>query len=174
MSFNGNYSVTLGPTPLGFILTDTSSGSDPNLTDRRVTLYLSDGTTLVPLNNGTPYIDWPIGNGPLTISLLTKDYSININVQWISSAPLSSPSTYTLSQLYTFTGNLQQFDYGLTQMMAANKLLAQDGNFLNNKELLQLYIENAINATLYNDQFNAQDNLNAAYELQLNQNVNFN
>lgn len=173
MSFNGNFAVSLGSTPLSFIITDTSAGTDPNLTDRRITLYLSDGTTLVPTGSATPYIDWPIGNGPITISLLTKDYSINVNTQWISSAPLSSPSTYTFSQLNTFTGNLQLFDYGLTQMMAANKLLAQDGNFLRNKELLQLYIENAINATLYNDQFNAQSNLNDAYQLQLNQNVNF-
>lgn len=173
MAFNGNISISLGPTPLSFIITDTSAGTDAGLTDRRVTLYLSDGTTLVPTGSSTPYIDWPIANGPITISLLSRDYSINVNTIWVSSSPLPSPSTYTISQIKTFTGNLQLFDYGLTQMMTANKLLAQDDHFLSNKELLQMYIENAESATVYNDQFNAQSNLDAGYELQLNQNVNF-
>ena len=165
MSFNGSFSVALGATPLSFVLTDNSTGSDTNLTDRQITLYLADGTTLVPAGSNTTYIDWPIGNGPITISLLTQDYSINISVKWISSSPLPSPSTYSLAALNTFTGNSQLADYGLTKMMAANKLLAQDDHFLSNKELLQLYIENAVNATTYNDQFNAQDNLTAANDL---------
>lgn len=126
---------------------------------------MADGSVLVPVGSTLTYIDWPIASGPITISLLTQDFSININVQWISSSPLPSPSTYTLSQLNTFTGNSQLADYGLTQKMVANWLLAQDDHFLENKELLQLYIENAINATTYNDQFNAQNNLNAAYQL---------
>lgn len=173
MSFNGSFAVSLGATPLSFVLTDNSTGSDTNLTDRRITLYMADGSVLVPVGSTLTYIDWPIGNGPITISLLTQDFSLNISVQWISSSPLAPPSTYALASLNTFTGNSQLADYGLTQQMVANWLLAQDDHFLSNKELLQLYIENAVNATTYNDQFNAQLNLNAAYELTSNLTQNF-
>lgn len=176
MSFNGAFSVSQGTDATSFTLTDVSTGSDTNLTDRKIYLniVLSNSATLVPPNNGNAWIDWPIAAGPITLTgILNQDYSINIQVVWVSSSPLPSPSTYVQFQLKTFTGNLELFDYTLTQQMAGNKLLASDNNYLPNKELLRLYIDNANGATSFNDQFNAQLNLNAGYNMQVNQNTFF-
>jgi hypothetical protein len=174
MAFNGAFSISQGTDPTSFTLTDVSAGSDTNLTDRKIYLNLSDGTTLVPPNSANSFIDWPIGNGPITLTgILKQDYSINVQVVWVSSSPLSSPSTYVQFQLKTFTANLELFDYTLTQQMAGNKLLASDNNFLPNKELLRLYIDNANGATTFNDQYNAQLNLNAGTNMQVNQNTFF-
>lgn len=173
MAFNGAFTISQGTDPKSFVITDTSTGTDVNLTARKIYLYLADGTTLVPSGSANAWIDWPIANGPITISLLTKDYSLNIEIVWVSSSQLPSPSTYLQFQLKTFTANLELFDYGLTQMMADNNLLVTDGKFFLNKELLRLFIDDATNATTYNDQYNAQLNLDAGYNLQQNQSTNF-
>lgn len=174
MSFNGAVTISQGIDPTSFTITEASTGSDPNLTDRKIYLNKSDGTTLVPPNSANSWIDWPIGNGPITLTgILNQDYSLNIQVVWVSSSPLAPPSTYVQFQLKTFTGNLELFDYTLTQQMAGNKLLSSDNNFLPNKELLRLYIDNAVGATSFNDQYNAQLNLNAGYNMQVNQNTFF-
>jgi hypothetical protein len=174
MSFQGAFTISQGTDASSFTLTDTSVGSDPNLTDRKIYLNKVDGTTLVPPNSATTFIDWPIASGPITLTgILNQDYSLNIQVVWVSSAPLPSPSTYVQFQLKTFTGNLELFDYTLTQQMAGNKLLASDNNYLPNKELLRLYIDNANGATSFNDQYNAQLNLNAGTNMQVNQNTFF-
>ena len=171
MAFNGAFSISQGTDSTSFVITDTSTGSDTNLTDRKIYLNQSNGTTLIPANNPNAWIDWPIALGPITLTgILNQDYSLNIQVVWVSSSPLPSPSTYVQFQLKTFTANLELFDYMLTQQMAANNLLANDNNFLPNKELLRLYIDNANGATSFSDQYNAQLNLNAGYAMQVNQN----
>jgi hypothetical protein len=173
MAFNGSVSAVQSIDGLTLTITDTSVGADANLTGRRVYLNLADGTTLIPTGNTTAYINWPIGNGPLVLPILTRDYAININPQWISSSPLPSPSTYTFFLLKAFTQNLELFDYGLTQKMSANPLLVNDNRFFPNKELLRQFIDNAINTITYNDQYNSQLNLNAGYKLQQNQTTYF-
>lgn len=170
MSFNGSFSISQGTDATSFSLSDTSTGSDTQLSDRRIYLYLANGTTLTPPNSSTPYIDWPIASGP-TIALtgiLQQDYSINIVVNWISNAPLPSPSTYTAAILNTFTANLELFDYSLTQLQSANPLLVGDNRYFPNKSQLRIYIDNAVNSTTYNDQYQAQLNLNAGYKMQQN------
>ena len=153
-----------------FTITDTSTGSDTQLSDRRIFLYLSNGTTLIPPNSTTPYIDWPIaaGNTIALTGILQQDYSINIEVNWISNAPLPSPSTYMAAILNTFTANLELFDYGLTQLQSANPLNVGDNRYFPNKSLLRTYIDNAVNSTTYNDQYQAQLNLDAGYNMQQN------
>lgn len=175
MSFNGAFTISQGTDPTSFTLTDISTGSDSGLTDRRIYLFLRDGTTLVPPNSANAWIDWPlsVGSSITLTGILARDYSLNIEVAWVSSAPSGPPSTYTQFQLKTFTANLELFDYQLTQLMAANPLLATDNKFLPNKELLRLYIDNANGATNYNDQFNAQLNLDAGNNMQVNQTTFF-
>ncbi len=173
MAFNGNFTATQSIDGLTLTITDTSTGSDANLTDRRVYLNQYNGTTLVPTGTSTPYIDWPTANGPLVLPIFKKDYSLNINVQWISSSPLPSPSVYSVFQLITFTNNTYLFYYSLTQLQAANQQLTNDYGYFNNKVKLLVYLNDAINATTYNDQFAAQRSLDRAYELQTNANVYF-
>lgn len=172
MSFTGSFSAVQSADGLTLTITDTSTGSDPNLTERRVYLNLIDGTTLIPQGNGTPYILWPIAAGPLVLPILKRDYSININVQWLSSSPLPS-SVYSVFQLITFVNNIMLFYYSLTQLQAANEQLTNGSGYFNNKVKLLVFINDATNATTYNDQFSAQQSLNRAYELQTNANVYF-
>lgn len=172
MAFNGAFSISQGVDPTSFSLTDTSTGADGGLTGRRIYLYKSDGTTLVPTGSSTTYINWPLVSGIGDVinltGILAKDYSLNITVVWVSSSPLSPPSTYTLAILKTFTGNIQLFAYGLTQLQAGNPLLVNDCGYFPNKSKLRVLIDDAINCETFNDQYNSQLSLNAAYALQVN------
>jgi len=168
MAFNGAFTIGLGTDPTSFTLNDTSTGSDTNLTDRRIFLYKADGTTLVPVGSPTTYIDWPLSAGAsITITgLIAQDYCLNIEVDWISSSPLAPPSTYTLTILTAFTGNSEQFNGTLIQMQATNPLLVNDNKWFENASKLRQYIENAVNAANpMNNIGLSQSSLNLAYQL---------
>ena len=105
--------------------------------------------------------------------ILSRDFSLNIEVQWISSAPLGPPSTYTEYELYTFTDNLLLFSLGLSQLQSGNPLIISDNGYFANRDKLRVLIDDAGNATTYNDQFTAQASLNQAYVMQQNQNAYF-
>lgn len=174
MAFNGAFLISQGTDVHSFILTDTSTGSDGGLTDRRIYLYLSDGSTLVPVGSATTYIDWPIANGPITISLLDKDYALNIDVEWISSSPLSPPSTYSLTILKAFTSNSEAFLAMLTTMLATNRLLLDNNNFFYNKMKVRGLVDDAtFSADNMNNIDLAQDSLNEVYKFILNQSTYF-
>lgn len=169
MAFNGNFTATQTTDSSGFTLADTSTGADGNLTDRQVLIYKTDGTLLT----GSA-IDWPIANSSLILTgILPKDYSLTIVVSWISSSPLAPPSTYTKTSVNTFTGNTNDFIYGLVQQLAAKLSTTSDGNFIQNMFDLQTYLNNVVLAQKYNSQGNAQENLDIAYGYILNQNIYF-
>lgn len=175
MPFVGSFTVTPEATdPTSFVLTDTSTGSDTNLTDRNVYLYMADGDLLLPANSTTNYIDWPISGGStLAINgLLTQDYSLNILVNWISSNP-EMGGVYTSTVLYTFTGNTTLFINGLIQDVAANSNLENSYNFMGNLAKMYVYLQNALNATTYMQQFSAQAALNQALNLIQNSSLYF-
>ena len=174
MSFNGSFSISQGTDPISFTLTDTSTGSDGGLTDRRIYLFHPDGTTLVPTGSVNSYIDWPIANNSITLSLLDKDYALRIEVDWISSSPLPPPSSYSETIPYAFTSNSENFYGSLTRMQSSNPLLVNDGDFFKNKSELRTHIDDATQAIdEMNDVFLAQSALNDAYKLILNQQVYF-
>lgn len=175
MPFAGSFTITpVATDPTSFVITDTSTGSDTNLTDRQIFLYQSNGVLLLPAGSTTNYIDWPISAGSsLTITgLLTVDYSLNILVNWISSAPIGG-STYTFTLLYTFTGNTTLFINGLIQEIAANPQLENSYNFMGNLAKMYVFVQNALNATTYMQQFSAQGALNQAQNLILNASILF-
>ena len=71
-------------TPANIVLTNTATGSDVTVVALRVYLYTNLGTTLVPSGISTAYNDWPLADATLTIvNVLPKDYSLNVNVQWV-------------------------------------------------------------------------------------------
>jgi hypothetical protein len=175
MAFAGNFTITPDATdPTSFVITDTSTGSDTNLTDRQILLYQSNGLLLLPAGSTTNYINWPIAAGStLAINgLITQDYSLNIVVNWISSAPIMG-STYTQTLLYTFYGNTQLFINGLIQQIAANPQLENSYNFMGNLAKLYVYLQNAQNATTFMQQFSAQGALNQCENLIINQSLFF-
>jgi hypothetical protein len=168
MSFNGNFIVSQGTNPSQFTITDTSTGSDSNLSGRTIQIYQIDGTLL-----GGSSINWPIGNGPLTLSFLTVDVSLNFLVTWSSISPLPSPSTYVKNYIVTFVTYTNNFIYSLIKQLTAQPSIVNDTQFFGNLSKIQTFVDSAIQATDYNDQQSAQVFLNMAQSMILNQNLYF-
>ena len=61
-------------------ITDTSTGSDVLVTQRRVYLIKQDGTYLVPVGTTTDYIVWDYADVSIDIDALDKDYCLNVKV----------------------------------------------------------------------------------------------
>lgn len=169
MAFNGDFSVSQGLDIQSFTITDTSTGSDPALTGRTISLFLQDNQLL-----GGSVIPWPLSDGStkLISSLLLRDYSLNIVVDWQSSSPIPG-STYSKSYIVTFTGNSNQFAYGLLQQIAANKALTKATDFMYNLFLVNSDINNANRANDFEDQGSAQDALDRIYYKIVNQSYFF-
>lgn len=138
--FNGNFSIGVTTLPSQIVLTDSSTGSDTNLTDRQILIYKTDGSLLVPA------IDWPIAQSSITISPLDKDYALNLVVNWVSSSPLAPPSTYTKALIYPFVGYGVQESNTLLQFLATNQQMVNDQSWYLNFTILLLEIQNAQNA----------------------------
>ena len=74
MPISPNFTATQSyNTPSIFTLTDTSTGTDATITQRRVYLLKANGTYLVPAGTLTNYIQWSVTDvntrAPLTIDL---------------------------------------------------------------------------------------------------------
>lgn len=135
-------------------LTDSSTGSDVAVTQRRVYLQTSTGAFLVPSGTTTEYVAWDILDTSIDIDCLTKDYGLKIVVQWLN---VSNVVLYDKTSYYAFTLYSEAFDYGLSQNLVANPSLSNDNNFMTNKQLVRNFIDNGNNAILYNsDTFLAQ------------------
>lgn len=169
MAFAGDFSVSQGVDVQSFTITDASTGSDPNLTGRTISLLKIDNTQLSGLT-----INWPLSDGStkLISGLLTRDFSLNILVTWASSSPIPG-STYSKNHIVTFTGNSNEFAYGLLQQIAANQSITSDNGFLMNLALVNSDIQNAIRANSYLDQGNAQAALDRIYNFIVNQQFYF-
>lgn len=169
MAFNGDFSVSQGLDVQAFTINDTSTGSDPNLTGRTISLFLQDNQLL-----GGSVVPWPLSDGSskLLSGLLLRDYSLSIVVAWQSSSPIPG-STYSKTHIWTSTGNSNQFAYGLLQQIAANKALTKAGDFMYNLFLVNSDINNANRANSFLDQGSAQDALDRIYYKIVNQNYFF-
>lgn len=169
MAFSGDFSVSQGIDVQSFSLTDTSTGSDPALTGRTISLTLVDSQLL-----GGSSMLWPLSDGSTKLinGLLLRDYSLNIGVTWQSSSPIPG-SSYSKNSIVTFTGNSNQFAYGLLQQIAANQGLTNDNGFLYNLFLINSDVNNADRATDFLDQGSAQAALDRIYYKIVNQNLFF-
>jgi hypothetical protein len=160
MAFAGNFqAVQSAPYSNNQItFTDTSVGSDPNITDRQIRPYDSAGNVVLPAGNTLGYIDWPVGTNPLTVDLLPKDLGLVITVNWVSSAPIGG-STYSATILYAFTGYSDAFMYQLVENVSANPNLRNDANwnYWSNRGIVDL--DSVQRALANNSITNIQENL---------------
>jgi len=165
MAFNGDYSVSQGLDPTSFTLTDTSTGSDPSLVTRTISLFQADGSLL-----GGSAISWPYSDGSTKAltGYLSRDFALNIVVDWTSSSPLPS-STYTKSAYYGFTGNTNYFIYNLIQDIAAQPSILNDAGYYENLSKLQTEVDSCALAISFADLFNAQSALDRAFYIMSNQ-----
>ncbi len=173
MALTPNFSTsqTKG-SPNIIVITDTSTGSDVAITQRRVYLQLDDGSFLVPSGTTTDYIQWSYAESSISIDVLSKDMAINIIVQWLN---VSDVVLYTDSELNGLTLYNETFDYQLTQLLAANPLLVNDNNFFTNKSDLRTEIDSGNQAITLADDINAaQLCYNRATDLRLQSQYVFN
>lgn len=85
-------------------ITDTSTGSDPDINDRQIYLRKADGTYLVPQGITTDYISWLSDSGNvIDINVLNVDYALEIKIQW-GISPSSNISTESGIDITTETG----------------------------------------------------------------------
>ncbi len=156
------------------VFTDTTTGTDAAVTKRRIYISTSSGTFLVESGNSNEYSDWDDYPTTTTITLdvLTQMSAVNIIVQWLN---VSNAVLYDKTLQYGFTLYGETFDYGLTQLMAANPLLINDNNFWYNKEKLRELIDSGNQSIeLASDIYNAQLCYDAATELMDNSQYSFN
>ncbi len=157
--------------PGRFVVTDTSTGSDPSITTRRVYAYIADNTTLVPDGTSTPYVSWPIADGPLSMDVLSRDYAVMLVVQWLDG---SNNVIYSLTNYYVFTAYTKQFLYELTTDQASNPPIIQVTDWFSNKALMWTCVDDAENAiALGEDVKKAQLALDIAYNMIVNQDKYF-
>lgn len=170
MAFNGAFTVSpVAGSNSQFVITDTSTGSDSNLTGRTIYLYKIDGTLL-----GGSAISWPTAAGSTkTINLLDRDYALSIVVQWASSSPLPSPSSYSYTVVHAFNNYTQSFVYGLQEQISANPNFLRSPNYSDALASLYNEIDNSENAADYDNQFSAQSALDRAYAIMQKQNLYF-
>lgn len=73
MSFSQNFIVAQTPAnPAYILISDTSTGSDPSIIGRRITITDCFGNYLVPTGTTTNYIDWPLLDNPISLNVLTN------------------------------------------------------------------------------------------------------
>jgi len=149
-------SQTVG-SPSVINITDTSTGSDPLVTSRRVYLQDYAGNYVVPSGVTTNYVPWPLASPTLAIDCLTQDMALDVTVEWLN---VSNTVLYTDTSLEGFTLYNETFYYSLTQaqaMVSNPTLFAQDTNYYNNKMKLRLFIDSGNQAiSIGNDITSAQ------------------
>jgi hypothetical protein len=174
MAFQGAFTVTQN-TESTITLTDSSTGSDPTITERRIYIFKYDGTTIVPDGTTTDYIVWALADTSITLEdIFSRDYAVNIEVDWVSSNP-DPNNTYTETILYDFYWYAMLFLCDLTaNIQARNPSIFAERNFMFNKFQCYTYILDSQNAvSLMTNIYDAQRSLDKAYEMIQNQSTYF-
>lgn len=150
-----------------FLITDTSTGSDGNIANRLIYIYLVDNS----LFTGAP-IQFPLSAGnTISPSILTQDFAFSITINWVDSG---GNMLYTSSQTGVFTGFLEWFYYGITQQIAAQSYIQNDSVFYYNWGKLRTLIDSANQSIeISGSIFNAQNMILLAQQLTTNSTLYF-
>lgn len=136
-------SQTVGA-PTIVTITDTSTGSDGSITERRVYLQKTDGLFLVEDGTTTEYEVWDYADASIDLDCLDKDYGLRIVVQWVQVVTISGVVTttilYATEGLFGLNRHNKDFSYTLSTVLAANPLLVNDNSFKQNKSDLMMLI----------------------------------
>jgi hypothetical protein len=173
MAFSPSFTVSQDLSNPGAVtLTDDSSGSDAEITQRRVYFTDESGNYIVPSGTSTDYVLWPLATNPITInSLLQVDTSVNILVEWlnVSNAVLYDDNNDFCLRAY----NKQQFVY-LIQQQALNPGIVQDGNYYSNLCQYWINIQGANTMVVDAEDLSGSQNcLNRATEMLQNESKYF-
>lgn len=111
------------------VATDTSSGADAAVSQRRIFFQTASGTYLVTDGVLTDYIPWALADVSESFAILATDQALAITVQWLN---VSDVVLYTLTQLYCLDEYNKQFFYTLIQQQGLTPTIIQDANYFAN------------------------------------------
>ena len=173
MALTPNFTVSQSSgTPNIITAVDASSGSDSNITQRRIFLLKADGTYLVPTGTTTNYIQWAWANSTIALNVLTKDTALAITVQWLD---INNTVLYTKTISFGFTAYNETFYYGLTQgevPIVTPTMI--NTNYYQNKMQLRVFIDSGNQSISFaSDIYSAQVAYDNATYLVTNANFNF-
>ena len=167
MSFVANFQAEqFSGTPSSFTLTDTSTGSDPSITYRRVYLLQANGSFLVPQGTTTDYIVWDYADASIILDVLAQDTALSITVQWMNA--LNGVVTYKTTS-FAFTAYNETFYYGLSQSLVGNANLSASTQWFEWMMDLRVQLDSCSQAISYaSDIYTAQAALNRATYISTN------
>jgi len=167
MAFAESFSVSQSAlTPSVVTVTDTSTGTDGAITQRRVYVSTEDGTYLT--GDGTVDYDvWAFADASTNLDILDENTAASIRVDWLSSANVI---LYTLTNQYCLPQYAKNFAYYLVQMQANTVTVVQDSTYFSNLAQFWTNLRGAINAIEVSDDLSASQNcLNRCTEMETNQ-----
>lgn len=163
-------SFTLGQAPISpniVVATDTSAGSDAAITSRRIFIQDAAGNYLVPSGTTTNYTEWAYSDVSISLNILSQNTAVSAITQWID---INGAVLYTDVQYGPFANYGKLFLYQLVQQQAATPTIPVDTNYDANTAILWTAVLGGINAIFVNNDIAAaQNSLNRATYLQLNQ-----
>lgn len=161
-----SFTVLQDPTiPSTIVVSDTSGGSDLNITARRVYVQSAYGIFLVPSGITTNYIPWTLVDMAIYLDVLTTDTAANIKVEWIDSG---GTALYTANSNFCFPQYNKQFYYQLFTGLVPGITLST--NYSQSLANVWTAISGAINAIEEgNDLLASQNCLNIASYYRTNQ-----
>jgi hypothetical protein len=161
MAFEPNFSISqqLGTSNI-CTFTDTSTGSDSNITGMKIYMRKADDTYLV---NGT---NWAL-NTQKDIDILYRDYALFVRVDWVDG---SLDILYTKEYAVDFTAYTSNFINELTQQETAIPNIENTVDYFQSKGQLQTLVSDANRAIQYGGDYKkAQVFLDNAYYIINNQ-----
>lgn len=154
-------------TPGSVTATDTSTGTDAAISQRRIFFQTAYGTYLVVDGTLTTYEPWAYADASDTWDLLDEDSAVSVTVQWLNAA---DTVLYTLTQVYCLSEFNKQFFYYLQQQAALTPGIPQDTNYFSNMATYWMNITGAIQAVEIGADIAASQNcLNRATNMMNNQ-----
>jgi hypothetical protein len=136
MPITPSFTISTTSTVSTYRLTDTSTGSDVDLTHRTIYLYDVSNNLLVAA------VTWAIDQDTYDFSL-EYDIALNVVVHWAKAA---SATAYESDQIHAFLQFAKQFTEDLTQDQSINPAKLQDVNYMFNKLRFMCEIDSAENA----------------------------
>lgn len=139
--------------------TDTSTGTDATIVNRRIYVQLSNGNWLTESGESTTsaYTDWDYSDSSITLTLLENSTAADITVQWWD----ASAVVYIVSEEYCF--NLYDYLFALQVLQGntSNPAQVQDTTFYSNMMQFIVNLFNEENAITYGgDIYSSQGAMN--------------
>jgi len=129
--------------PDAIYLTDTSTGSDVTITERRVRVQDQEGNYLVSSGTLTEYMVWALADTSKSFACLTKDTAPYVKVDWVDNL---GAVVETKTVLGCFRLNGLQASFALTGNLVSAPLLLQDNDWFMNKMKLRVNLDDALEA----------------------------